>query len=67
MGTRRRFKQSVSLKDRLAAWAKQVRVEADLLPLGPQRDELLAKARQADAACRLSDWVNSTGSQQPTR
>jgi hypothetical protein len=43
MARRRRFKQTVPFIDRLAAWAKDVREEADRLPPGPERDELLHK------------------------
>jgi hypothetical protein len=62
---RRRFKQNISLQDRLAAWAKSVRQQADQLPPGPQRDELIKKARQADTAAHLDDWANSPGLQPP--
>jgi hypothetical protein len=58
---RRRFKQNLSLNDRLAAWAKEVRMQADKLPPGPERDELIKKARQADTASHLEDWANSPG------
>ena len=46
MSERRRFKQETSLQDRVVAWAKQVRDEADALPPGPERDALLKKVRQ---------------------
>ena len=61
MNTRRRVKQFLSLQDRLAAWAKQVREQAAKLPPGPKRDALLKKANQADTASRLDQWANSTG------
>jgi hypothetical protein len=62
---RRRLKQNISLRDRLAAWAKQVREQANSLPPGPERDALLKKAQQADTASRLEDWANSSGLQPP--
>jgi hypothetical protein len=64
---RRRFKQDTSLKDRLAAWADQVREEAEQLPPGPERDAMLKKARQADTASHMEDWANSPGLQAPTK
>jgi hypothetical protein len=64
---RRRFKQSLSLKDRLASFAKDALANADALPPGPAKDNLLRKARQADTAMHLDEWVNSTGLQPPTR
>lgn len=54
---RRRFKQTTSLRDRLASFAKEAREKASQLPLGPERDDLLKKARQADTASHLEDWL----------
>jgi hypothetical protein len=65
MTTRRRSKQTQSLGDRLASFAKEVRDEAASLPPGSERDELLRKARQADTAVHLDDWANSPGLQPP--
>ena len=63
---RRRFHQTRSLTDRLAAWAEEVREQAAKLPAGPERDALLKKLRQADTAAHLEDWANSPGLQPPT-
>ena len=63
---RRRFLQTKSLQDRLAAWAEEVREQAAKLPPGPERDALLKKLRQADTASHLDDWANSPGLQPPT-
>ena len=65
MQRRRRFKQTVSLQDRLASFSKEARSRANTLPPGPERDGLLKKARQADTASHLDDWVNSPGLQPP--
>jgi hypothetical protein len=65
MLNRRRFEQSTSLKDRLAAFAKEAREKASLLQPGIEKDELLKKARQADVASHLSDWTNSPGLRPP--
>jgi hypothetical protein len=62
---RRRFKQNLSLHDRLATWAKEVREQAEVLPPGPEREALLKRASQADTACHLDDWANSRGLQPP--
>jgi hypothetical protein len=62
---RRRFKQSISLKDRLAAWANEVRERAKKLPPGPERDAQLERASQADVAAHLDEWANSPGLQPP--
>jgi hypothetical protein len=65
MFKRRRFKQQLTLQDRLSAWVKQVRKQASELPPGPERDALLEKARQADVVNQLHDWVKSPGLQPP--
>jgi|KBSSwiStaDraftv2_1062776.scaffolds.fasta_scaffold3921063_1 hypothetical protein len=44
----RRSKGVLSLKERLALYAKQIRQRAAILPAGIERDALLEKARQAD-------------------
>jgi len=65
MFKRRRIKQQLTLRDRLAAWAKQVQEQATALPPGPERETLIKKARQADVACHLDDWARSPGLQPP--
>jgi hypothetical protein len=60
---RRRFKQFLSLEDRLAAWANEVRKQALTLPPGPERDALLKKAGQADTVSRIEDGAKSPGLQ----
>ena len=59
MQHRRRFKQSTSLKERLASFANEVREKALQFRPGPEQDALLKKARQADTAAHLEEWVNS--------
>lgn len=65
MFKRRRFKQTQSLQDRLRAFADDVRAHAAELPPGTEREGLLRKARQADTASHLDEWVNSPGLQSP--
>jgi hypothetical protein len=57
--TRRRFKQVTSLKDRLIQEAENLRRQAQEIPPGVLRDELLRKARQAEIAARVDDWLSS--------
>jgi hypothetical protein len=64
---RRRFKQVTTLQDRIVEWAKAIRAQAAALPPGRDRDELLKKVRQAEAAMHLEDWANSPGLQPPTQ
>jgi hypothetical protein len=60
----RSFKHQLSLQDKLA-WSDEVRKQAAQLPRGSKREVLLAKARQADAACHLEEWLNSPRLQPP--
>ena len=65
MTKRRRFKHSTSFKERLATFAKDVRDQAEKLKPGPEKESLLLRARQADAAADLDEWANSPGLQAP--
>jgi hypothetical protein len=62
---RRRVKQTVSLRDRLALFAQEIREKASQLRPGPEQDALLKKARQADIASHLDASANSPGLQPP--
>ena len=64
MAKRRRPTQEQSFKDRLVAFAEEARKKAKLAA-GNERDALLRKARQADTAAHLDDWVSSSGLQPP--
>ncbi len=66
MKKRRRFKQTIPLKERLLAFAEQVREQASSLPPGPEREDLLKRASRADTAAHIDEWVNSSGLQSPT-
>lgn len=57
--TRRRFKQTVSLKGRLAEEASRLRKEARGTPPGIARERLLRKARELDTTMRLSEWIST--------
>ena len=65
MQQRRRLEQTESLKERLVAFAENTRAMASRLAPGRERDDLLRKARQADTASHLDDWINSPGLRQP--
>ena len=55
-----RFKQTKSLKDRLLEEAQNLREQAKLLA-GSVRDATVKKARQAEAAAHMDEWLNSPG------
>jgi hypothetical protein len=65
MKKRRRFKQTLSMRERIELWAGKVRDQAALLPPGLQKETLLKKVRTAEAASHLDVWVNSRGLQPP--
>ena len=65
MQHRRRFKQSLSLKDRLASFAKEASEKASRMPPGPERESLLKKARQAATATRVDEWAMDRGRHTP--
>ena len=65
MQRRRRFKQTVSLEERLSQEAERLRKEAKSLPPGPQREDALRKARQAETGSHMSEWLRSPGLQPP--
>jgi hypothetical protein len=62
---RRRFKQTQSLEERLSEEAKRLRAEAKLLPPGARRDEMIRKARQAETASHMNEWLTSPGLRPP--
>jgi hypothetical protein len=65
MQKRRRFKQTISLEERLAEEARRLREEAESLPPGPVRDDALRRARQAETGSHMSEWLRSPGLQPP--
>jgi hypothetical protein len=64
---RHRFKQSTSLKDRLVTEVMRLREKAKALPHGPEREQTLRRARQAEFAAHIDDWLASPGLRPPTR
>ena len=45
--------------------AEAFKREAEKLPCGRERDELLRKARQLETASRINEWVSSPGLSSP--
>lgn len=62
---RRRINHTSSLEDRLADQAQRFREQANTLPPGKERDALIRKARQAETASHISEWVASPGLRSP--
>ena len=57
MQRRNYFRQTTSLEDRLATFAKEVREQALQLRPGPERDALLKKAVRAETT-HPEDWAS---------
>jgi hypothetical protein len=56
---RHRFKQTAPLELRLEEQAKRLRQEAKGTPPGVEREKLIRRARQAETASHISQWVSS--------
>lgn len=63
---RLRFKQDKTVGERLIKEARLAREKAEQLPPGAEREALLKKARQADLAGHIDEWLNSPGLKTPT-
>ena len=57
MPKRHRIKQTLPLEQRLAERAKQLRGDAKQRPPGLEREQLMRKARQAEAAMHITEWL----------
>jgi hypothetical protein len=66
MQTRRRFKQTLTFFQRCSEEAERLRVEARTLPPGREQEEMLKKARQAETAAHIENWLRSPELQPPT-
>ena len=64
MQKRRRVKHSATFEERLAKEAERFR-EAAQRETGTARELLLRRARQAETAARLNDWLKSPGLKPP--
>ena len=62
---RRRFTHITSLDQRLETEAQRLRKEARGTPPGIERDQLIRKARQAETAAHMSEWLTSHGLRPP--
>jgi hypothetical protein len=60
----RRFKRASS-PEALSEEAKRLRAEAKLLPPGAVRDELIRRARRAEIASNLDEWLTPPGLRPP--
>ena len=59
------LKSIADLEESLAREAAELRVRAEHVPQGAERDDLLRRARQCETAARASAWANSPELQPP--
>jgi hypothetical protein len=62
---RRRLKQTTPLDQRLEEQAERLRKEAKGTPPGVEREKLIRRARQAETAAHIQEWLTSSGLQPP--
>lgn len=62
---RRRIKHTMSLGERLAEQARDLRERAKDMPPRVERDALIRRARQAETASRMNEWLSSPGLASP--
>jgi hypothetical protein len=62
---RRRIKQPHSLEQRLIAQAEADRAQSKSMAPGAEREELLRRARRAETASHMTEWLNSPGLRPP--
>lgn len=62
---RRRIKHKTSFEERLTEQAKSLRDRAKKMPPGVERDALVRRARQAETASRINEWLSSPGLRSP--
>jgi hypothetical protein len=53
----RDFKQILTLPERLSLFAQRRREQAQAMSAGRDRDNILQKVRQAEAAIHIEDWL----------
>jgi hypothetical protein len=58
--------KKLSLEQKWHEQAESFKREAERLPYGKEREDLLRKARQLDTATHINQWLSSPGLQPPT-
>jgi hypothetical protein len=61
----RQRRQVMPFDKRLAAEATRLREKAQSMPFGIERDDVLRKAREADTAAHINQWLTSPGLASP--
>jgi hypothetical protein len=67
MQERRRFNQTAPLNQRLIEEAQSLRKEARGTHPGAERERLIRRAREAETAAHLQEWLTSANVRSPTK
>jgi hypothetical protein len=62
---RNRKRPLLTFQERLTKFAQDARAAAKKLPAGPERHDLLAKARDGEAAAKIDRWLSSSDLTEP--
>jgi hypothetical protein len=63
---RRHFTHTTTLEQRLAQEAERLRQEARGTPPGIERERMIRRARQAETALHVNEWLSSPALKAPT-
>jgi hypothetical protein len=63
---RRLFKHTMTLEQRLVQQAERLRQEAKRARPGIERETMIRRARQAEIALHVTEWLSSPGLKAPT-
>ena len=65
MPKRYRMKHTATFEERLAEQARDLRELAKAMPPGVEREALIRRARQAETAVHINEWLTSPGLSPP--
>jgi hypothetical protein len=57
--------RKITIEEKWHQQSEAAKIEAQKLPHGKERDALLRKARQPEAASQIHQWLSSPGLQPP--
>jgi hypothetical protein len=58
--------RKITIEQKWHRQSEAAKNEAERLPYGKEREDLLRKARQLDTASHINQWLSSPGLQPPT-
>jgi hypothetical protein len=66
MSSRRRFKQALTLPERLTDETVRLRSQLEDMKPGSERDEVLRRIRQNETGMHMSEWLTSPSLRAPS-